>query len=100
MTTWPGEHYPIGATYDGAGTNFSLFSEGAERVELCLYDDNDVEERVRLTEVIAHCWHGYLPQVGPGTRYGYRVHGPFDPAQGLRFNPHKLLIDPYAKAIE
>jgi isoamylase len=102
--TWPGSAYPLGATYDGSGTNFALFSEVAERVELCLIDaDPDdetkrVETRVELTEVDAFVWHAYLPTVQPGQRYGYRVHGPWDPAQGLRCNPNKLLLDPYAKA--
>jgi glycogen operon protein len=98
---WPGRPYPLGATSDGAGTNFSLFSEAAEAVELCLFDDEEGEERrVALAEVDAFCWHAYLPEVGPGQRYGYRVHGAWDPANGHRFNPSKLLVDPYAKAIE
>ncbi len=97
---WPGEPYPLGATYDGAGTNFSLFSEVAERVELCLIDEDGEETRVDLPESTGFCWHGYLPGVSPGQRYGYRVHGPWDPANGLRCNPAKLLLDPYAKAIE
>ncbi|MDQ1477814.1 MAG: isoamylase [Actinomycetota bacterium] len=97
---WPGRAYPLGATYDGAGTNFVLFSEVAERVELCLVDDNGVETRVPIEEVDAYCWHAYLPGVGPGQRYGYRVHGPWDPAAGVRCNPAKLLLDPYAKAID
>jgi isoamylase len=92
--------YPLGATYDGLGTNFSLFSEVAERVELCLFDDDGTETRVELPEVSGHVWHGYAPTIGPGQRYGYRVHGPYDPARGLRCNPHKLLLDPYAKAID
>ncbi|MBV9291806.1 MAG: glycogen debranching enzyme, partial [Frankiales bacterium] len=100
VTVWPGTPYPLGATYDGSGTNFALFSEVAERVELCLFDDDGVETRVRLPERDAFVWHGYLPNVGPGQRYGYRVHGPYDPAQGHRCNPSKLLLDPYAKAIE
>src|SRR5438128_9213478 len=95
---WPGDSYPLGATYDGAGTNFALFSEVAERVELCLFDDDGKETRVELNEVDAFVWHCYLPQVQPGQRYGYRVHGPWDPSQGLRCNPNKLLLDPYAKA--
>jgi glycogen operon protein len=90
----------LGATYDGRGTNFALFSEVAERVELCLFDDMNNETRVEVTEVDAYVWHCYLPQVDPGQRYGYRVHGPFDPARGLRCNPNKLLLDPYAKATE
>jgi glycogen operon protein len=97
---WPGRPFPLGAVWDGTGTNFSLFSENAERVELCLFDEADAETRVELPACTAHNWHGYLPGVGPGTRYGYRVHGPYDPPSGHRFNPHKLLIDPYAKAIE
>src|SRR5947209_5031294 len=97
---WPGNPYPLGATYDGAGTNFSLFSEVAERVELCLYDDRGGETRIDLPEMDAFCWHGYLPNVGPGQRYGYRVHGPWDPSNGHRCNPSKLLLDPYGKAIE
>ncbi|CAI9409319.1 glycogen debranching protein GlgX [Aestuariimicrobium sp. T2.26MG-19.2B] len=100
MQIWPGSPYPLGATYDGRGTNFALFSEVAERVELCLFDADRNETRVELTEVDAYVWHGYLPQVGPGQRYGYRVHGPFNPAAGLRCNPNKLLLDPYAKATE
>ena len=99
IETWPGHPYPLGATYDGAGTNFSIFSEVAEGVELCLFDDGD-EIRVTFDELDAHCWHAYVPSVGPGQRYGYRVHGPWDPAQGLRCNPNKLLLDPYAKAID
>ncbi|MPT13497.1 MAG: glycogen debranching protein GlgX [Microbacterium sp.] len=96
---WPGSAYPLGATFDGQGTNFALFSEGAERVELCLFDADGTETRVPLTEVDAFVWHGYLPTVQPGQRYGYRVHGPYDPAQGQRFNSNKLLLDPYAKAV-
>ena len=96
----PGAAYPLGATYDGLGTNFSLFSEVATRVELCLFDDHGVETRVDLPEVTAFCWHGYAPNLGVGQRYGYRVHGPDDPAQGHRCNPAKLLLDPYAKAVE
>ncbi len=97
---WPGAPFPLGASWDGEGTNFSLFSENAERVELCLFDEVDREERVRVEEHTAFNWHCYLPGVGPGQRYGYRVHGPYDPARGQRFNPAKLLIDPYAKTIE
>ncbi len=97
---WPGRAYPLGATYDGAGTNFSLFSEVAEGVELCLFDDDGVQRCVPLEEVDAFCWHTYLPGVGAGQRYGYRVHGPWAPEQGHRCNPAKLLLDPYAKAIE
>jgi glycogen operon protein len=97
---WPGRPFPLGATWDGRGTNFSLFSEHAERVELCLFDGDDAEERIELSERTALNWHAYLPGVGPGQRYGYRVHGPYDPRTGHRFNPRKLLIDPYAKSIE
>ena len=97
---WPGTPYPLGATWDGAGTNFALYSSAAERVELCLFDDDGAEETVPLTEVDGFVWHGYVPGTGPGTRYGYRVHGPYDPEQGHRFNPAKLLLDPYGKAFE
>ncbi|MEX1037355.1 MAG: glycogen debranching protein GlgX [Acidimicrobiia bacterium] len=97
---WPGSAYPLGATYDGAGTNFSLFSEVAEKVILCLFDDAGTESRVPLEEVDGYVWHGYLPDVGPGQRYGYRVKGPWDPAKGLMCNPNKLLLDPYAKSID
>jgi isoamylase len=97
---WPGLPYPLGATYDGGGTNFALFSEVADRVELCLFDDAGNETRLDLPEREALVWHGYLPRVGPGQRYGYRVHGPYDPGAGLRCNPNKLLLDPYAKAID
>jgi isoamylase len=100
MRTWPGNPYPLGATYDGGGTNFALFSEVADRVELCLFDDDGKETRVDLPEREALVWHGYLPRTVPGQRYGYRVHGPYDPAAGLRCNPNKLLLDPYAKAID
>jgi glycogen operon protein len=99
-TTWPGRPFPLGPVWDGHGTNFSLFSEHAERVELCLFDADDRETRFEVTERTAFNWHCYLPDVGPGQRYGYRVHGPYDPGRGLRFNPDKLLLDPYAKAIE
>ena len=98
---WPGRPYPLGATYDGTGTNFSLFSEVAEAVELCLFDPaTGAEQRVPMTEVDAFCWHAYLPRIGIGQRYGYRVHGPWDPSKGQRCNPNKLLLDPYAKAID
>ncbi|MDQ3068600.1 MAG: glycogen debranching protein GlgX [Acidobacteriota bacterium] len=102
MKIWPGQPYPLGATWDGFGTNFSLFSEVATRVELCLFDADGPgarETRIDLPENTALCWHGYLPQVGPGQRYGYRVHGPWAPQDGHRCHPSKLLIDPYAKAI-
>ena len=100
IENWPGRPYPLGAAYDGGGTNFSLFSEMAEEVELCLFDDSGAEERLRLEEIDAFVWHTYLPTVAPGQRYGYRVHGPWAPEHGQRCNPAKLLIDPYAKAIE
>ena len=97
---WPGRAYPLGATYDGEGTNFALFSEAADKVELCLFDEDGTESRVRLAEVDALTYHVYLPGVGPGQRYGYRVHGPYDPAAGQRCNPAKLLLDPYALAFD
>lgn len=97
---WPGVGYPLGATWDGSGTNFSVFAEGAHGVELCLFDDAGNETKLELPEVTAHCFHGYVPGTGPGQRYGYRAHGPWDPQNGLRFNPQKLMLDPYAKAIE
>jgi glycogen operon protein len=96
----PGRPFPQGASWDGRGTNFSLWSERAERVELCLFDDDGSEQPVDVRDRTAFQWHVYLPGIGPEQRYGYRVHGPYDPAQGLRFNPSKLLIDPYAKAID
>jgi isoamylase len=102
MRVWPGRPYPAGATWDGEGVNFALFSEEAAAVELCLFDgpDDGVErEKIAMTERTDQVWHGYLPDVRPGQYYGYRVHGPYDPAKGQRFNPAKLLIDPYAKAI-
>ncbi|SEG34141.1 glycogen operon protein [Nonomuraea solani] len=97
---WPGEPYPLGGTWDGVGTSFSVFSEVAERIELCLFQDDGSEERVDLPEVDGFVWHGYLPGIQPGQRYGYRVHGPYEPSQGHRSNPAKLLLDPYAKAID
>jgi isoamylase len=100
IENWPGRPYPLGAAYDGGGTNFSLFSEVAGRVDLCLFDENGGEERLRLEEIDAFVWHAYLPAVVPGQRYGYRVHGPWAPEHGQRCNPAKLLIDPYAKAVE
>ena len=98
METWPGSAYPLGAAFDGSGTNFALFSESAERVELCLFDENRVETRIEVQDVDAYVWHCYLPQVQPGQRYGYRVHGAYEPTQGQRANPNKLLLDPYARA--
>ncbi|HWN26271.1 MAG TPA: glycogen debranching protein GlgX [Actinomycetospora sp.] len=100
MQPWPGTSYPLGATYDGAGTNFALFSEVAQSVTLCLFDADGSETCVALPERDGFVWHGYLPGVVPGQRYGYRIDGPHDPEQGLRCNPAKLLIDPYAKAID
>jgi isoamylase len=105
LRIWPGTPYPLGATWDGWGTKFALFSEVAERVELCLFDaasdDGRLEEtRIELTEADAFVWHGYLPGIAPGQRYGYRVHGPYDPPRGLRCDGSKLLLDPYTKAVE
>ncbi|ASW96046.1 glycogen debranching protein GlgX [Mycobacterium intracellulare] len=97
-TVWPGNPYPLGASYDGAGTNFSLFSEIAEKVELCLIDHRGGESRIPLEEVDGYVWHAYLPNINPGQRYGFRVYGPFDPAAGHRCDPSKLLLDPYGKA--
>ncbi|GAA3917232.1 glycogen debranching protein GlgX [Actinoplanes auranticolor] len=100
MQVWPGHRYPLGATYDGTGTNFAIFSEVAEAVELCLFDPSGNERKVQLHEQDAFVWHAYLPGVEPGQRYGYRVYGPYDPSRGLRCNPHKLLLDPYARAVD
>src|SRR3954469_21703581 len=96
---WPGSPFPLGATWDGEGTNFALFAPAAESVELCLFDGG-TEERVPLEEVTYHVWHGYLPRVGPRQRYGFRVDGPFDPGRGLRWNASKLLADPYGRAFD
>ena len=92
--------YPLGASYDGAGVNFALYSQVAQKVELCLFDEHDVETRIEMTERNSYVWHNYIPGLHPGQRYGYRVYGPYDPMHGLRCNPNKLLLDPYAKAIE
>lgn len=100
MEIWPGKPYPLGATYDGSGVNFAVFSEAAERIELCLIDDDLTETRLDLPETDGFVWHGFVPYVQPGQRYGFRVHGPYDPANGHRCNPSKFLLDPYAKAIE
>ncbi|HET7420284.1 MAG TPA: glycogen debranching protein GlgX [Candidatus Dormibacteraeota bacterium] len=100
MEVWPGRSYPLGAAYDGAGTNFAVFSEVAQSIDLCLFDEGGNEHRVALDEVDAFSWHAYLPHVGPGQRYGYRVHGPYAPEQGVLCNPSKLLLDPYARAVE
>jgi glycogen operon protein len=97
---WPGSPFPLGAKWDGQGTNFSLFSEHAERVELCLFDDDDNETAIEITERTALNYHCYIPGIAPGQRYGFRVHGPYAPTEGHRFNPAKLLIDPYAKSID
>jgi glycogen operon protein len=102
LRVWPGAPHPLGATWDGVGVNFALFSEHATRVELCLFDSPDAEVEsltISLPEQTDMVWHGYLPDVHPGQLYGYRVHGPYDPQAGHRFNPHKLLLDPYAKVI-
>src|ERR1700704_5739945 len=98
---WPGLPYPLGATWDGRGVNFALFSAHAEKVELCLFDSSGQHEddRIPLPEYTDEVWHCYLPEVRPGQLYGYRVYGPYDPAQGHRFNPNKIVLDPYAKAI-
>jgi isoamylase len=100
MQIWPGQPYPLGATFDGVGTNFSVFSEVAERVELCLFSADGQEQRFDLPETTALCWHGYMPNVRPGQRYGFRVHGPWAPEHGQWCNPSKLLLDPYGKSIE
>ena len=102
MRVWPGHPYPLGATWDGTGVNFALFSDNATKVELCLFDspeDLHESERIELPERMYNVFHGYFPDLKPGTLYGFRVHGPFDPQKGLRFNPQKLLFDPYARAV-
>ena len=102
MRIWPGRPYPLGATWDGVGVNFALFSEHATKVELCLFDSPDSKtesERIELRDQTDQVWHCYLPDVLPTQLYGYRVHGPFEPANGHRFNANKLLLDPYAKLI-
>ena len=100
VTVWPGQPLPLGACFDGAGTNFSIFSDVAERVDLCLFDDDGTETCIALPEKTGSWWHGYLSNVRPGQRYGYRVYGPYGPAEGHRCNPHKLLLDPYARAVD
>lgn len=95
-----GSMYPLGASYDGTGVNFALYSQVAQKVELCLFDEHDAETRIEMTEQNSYVWHNYIPGLQPGQRYGYRVYGPYDPVHGLRCNPNKLLLDPYAKAIE
>src|SRR5688572_29841248 len=102
MRVWPGQPYPLGATWTGLGVNFAIFSAHGARVELCLFDTPDATARsacVPLPEHTDMVWHGYLPDVRPGQLYGYRVHGPYDPAAGQRFNPHKIVLDPYARSI-
>src|SRR5678815_2635702 len=102
MRVWPGTPYPLGATWDGVGVNFAIFSEHATKVELCLFDSADAEVEsltIPLPEQTDMVWHGYLPDVRPGQLYGYRVHGPYSPEKGHRFNAHKLLLDPYARSI-
>jgi isoamylase len=102
MKIWPGNPYPLGATWDGSGVNFALFSENATGVELCLFDGengNREAKRIRMTEQTNQVWHVYLPEARPGQLYGYRVDGPYSPSEGHRFNPAKLLLDPYAKSI-
>src|SRR4026207_1263144 len=96
---WPGKPYPLGATWDGAGVNFSLFSENATKVELCLFDAAGKESRLTMRDQTHRVGHVYLPEARPGQLYGYRVHGPYEPQQGHRFNPSKLLLDPYTKAV-
>ena len=100
ITIWPGEPEPLGAVFDGSGTNFSVFSEIADHIDLCLFDDDGNETRVTLPEVTAYAHHGYVPGIKPGQRYAFRVDGPWDTSQGHRCNPHKLLLDPYGKAVE
>ena len=101
LRVWRGKPYPLGATWDGSGVNFAIFSENGEQVDLCLYDaDGENEQRIRLVEQTDLVWHCYLPDVRPGQRYGYRISGSYDPGAGHRFNPAKLLIDPYAKRID
>jgi isoamylase len=97
---WPGRHQVLGATYDGAGTNFAVWAPGADSVSLCLFDDDDVERRLPLSERTLGVWHGYVPAAAPGLLYGFRLDGPWDPGAGQVFNPDKLLLDPYARAID
>src|SRR5918996_6314691 len=101
MRVWPGQPYPLGATWDGEGVNFALFSEHAEKVELCLFDAKGRRElnRLVLPEQTDQIWHGYLPEARPGQLYGYRVHGPYNPDRGHRFDPNRVLLDPYARLI-
>jgi len=102
MRIWPGRPYPLGATWDGMGVNFALFSENATKVELCLFDSVNAQsesQRIELPETDEEVWHVYLPDLRPGQLYGYRVHGPYQPQRGHRFNAHKIVFDPYAKSI-
>ena len=102
MRVWPGDPYPLGATWTGVGVNFALFSAHATKVELCLFDSPDATQessRIELTEQTDQVWHGFLPDARPNQLYGYRVHGPYEPQKGHRFNPHKLVMDPYAKSV-
>src|SRR4051794_28782391 len=100
LRVWPGDPYPLGATFDGVGTSFAVVSSIAEAIDVCLFAEDGSEECVTLPERDGDVWHAHLPDVQPGQRYGYRVHGPWSPEEGLRCNPAKLLLDPYAKAIE
>jgi glycogen operon protein len=98
---WPGRPYPLGATWDGSGTNFALYSENATKVEFCLFDSPEADkeiQRITLPDSTDQVWHGYFPDILPGQLYGYRVYGPYNPREGHRFNPHKVLLDPYAKS--
>ena len=99
VEVWPGRSHPLGATWERGGTNFALFSENATGVILCLFDSTGDETQVRLPQVTNYVWHGFLPGIGPGQHYGFRVEGPYQPEAGHRFNANKLLIDPYAKAV-
>ncbi|HVM35115.1 MAG TPA: glycogen debranching protein GlgX [Actinomycetota bacterium] len=99
MHPWPGSPHPLGSSWDGAGVNFAVFSEHGEGVDICLFDEGEAETRIPLTERDGFVWHGYVPGVAPGQRYGLRVYGPYEPVAGLRFNANKLLLDPYARAI-
>ena len=96
---YPGNPYPLGATWDGRGVNFAIYSENATRVELCLVDKEGTETRIALPERTAFVWHGYVPGIRPKQLYVYRLHGPYEPEKGLRFNPDKVLFDPYGRAL-
>ena len=102
LRVWPGRPHPLGATWDGRGVNIALYSEHATKVELCLFDSADATaegQRQALPEQTDLVWHGYFPDLRPGQLYGFRVHGPYDPAAGHRFNPQKIVLDPYAKEV-